>query len=190
MMLGILMFSASDAERARFHPAPRRHHEQAAYNKTLLCSGISIPCATMEAWLTSLFGSQSGLVALFLTGFLVAMFIPGGAEIFLFSSIKLHPQLFWQAIAVASLGNVLAGMTTYWIGRLLPEGKILPNRAKGWLRRIHDHGQPIMLIAWVPWLGEAICIAAGWLRLNFPISALFLSIGIFARFWLTALAAR
>ncbi len=144
----------------------------------------------MEAWLTNFFGSQSGLIALFLSGFFVAMFIPGGAEIFLFSTIKLHPQMFWQAIAVATLGNVLAGMTTYWIGRLLPQGKSLPDNAKRWLGRIHDYGQPIMLIAWVPWLGEAICIAAGWLRLNFPISALFLSSGIFVRFWLTALAAR
>ena len=91
------------------------------------------------------------------------MLIPGGAEIFLFSAIKLHPQLFWQAIAVATLGNVLAGMTTYWIGRLLPEGKSLPDKAKRWLSRIHDYGQPIMLIAWAPWLGEAICVAAGFL---------------------------
>jgi membrane protein YqaA with SNARE-associated domain len=144
----------------------------------------------MEAWLTNLFGSQSGLIALFLSGFFVAMFIPGGAEVFLFSTIKLHPQMFWQAILVASLGNVLAGMTTYWVGRLLPEGKSLPDKAKRWLNRIHEYGQPIMLIAWVPWLGEAICIAAGWLRLNFPISALFLGVGIFVRFWLTALAAR
>jgi membrane protein YqaA with SNARE-associated domain len=144
----------------------------------------------MEAWLTNFFGSQSGLIALFLSGFFVAMFVPGGAEIFLFSTIKLHPHLFWQAIAVATLGNVLAGMTTYWIGRLLPQGKSLPDNAKRWLSRIHDYGPPIMLIAWAPWLGEAICIAAGWLRLNFPISVLFLSLGIFTRFWLTALAAR
>ena len=144
----------------------------------------------MEAWLVNLFGSQSGLIALFLSGFFVAMLIPGGAEIFLFSAIKLHPQMFWQAIAVATLGNVLAGMTTYWVGRLLPEGKSLPEKAKRWLNRIQDYGQPIMLIAWVPWLGEAICISAGWLRLNFLVSASFLAIGIFVRFWLTALAAR
>ncbi len=144
----------------------------------------------MEAWLTQFLSSQSGLIALFLSGFFVAMLIPGGAEIFLFSAIKLQPHLFWQAIAVATFGNVLAGVTTYWIGRFLPEGKSLPEKAKRWLNRIQSYGQPIMLIAWVPWLGEAICIAAGWLRLNFPISALFLSVGIFTRFWLTALAAR
>ena len=118
------------------------------------------------------------------------MLIPGGAEIFLFSTIKLHPSMFWQAILVATVGNVLAGMTTYWVGRLLPEGKSLPDKAKRWLSRIKSYGQPIMLIAWVPWLGEALCIAAGWLRLNFFISAIFLAVGIFTRFWLTALAAR
>ena len=110
----------------------------------------------MEAWLVNFFGSQSGLIALFLSGFFVAMLVPGGAEIFLFSAVKLHPQMFWQAIAVATLGNVLAGMTTYWVGRLLPEGKSLPEKSKRWLSKIHDYGQPIMLIAWAPWLGEAI----------------------------------
>ena len=144
----------------------------------------------LEAWLASLFSSQSGLIALFLSGFVVAILVPGGAEIFLFSVIKLHPAMFWQAILVATLGNVLAGMTTYWLGRLLPEGKSMPEKARRWLSRIKTYGQPIMLIAWIPWLGEALCIAAGWLRLNFPLSALFLTAGIFARFWLTALAAR
>ena len=45
-------------------------------------------------------------------------------------------------------------------------------------------GAPILLLSWTPLLGDALCVAAGWLRLNAGYCALFMAIGKFARYWL------
>jgi len=38
----------------------------------------------------------------------------------LFGLLKLNPDLFWPAIAVATLGNTLGGLSSYLLGRLIP----------------------------------------------------------------------
>jgi membrane protein YqaA with SNARE-associated domain len=143
----------------------------------------------MEAWLSSWFGPENGLAIMFVSGFLAATLLPGGSEAFLFGLLKLHPHLFWQAIGVATLGNTLGGLVSYGVGRFLPEGKLLTGKAGQWLARVQHHGSPILLLAWAPWIGDALCVAAGWLRLNVWWVTAFMAIGKFARFWVTALAA-
>ncbi len=143
----------------------------------------------MEFWLTSLFTGDAGLATVFVAGFLAATLLPGGSEIFLFALLALHPQLFWPAIWVATAGNTLGGLTSYAIGRLLPEGKSLPPKAQEWRARVHYYGSPLMLLAWTPWLGDALCVAAGWLRIDLWWSTFYMAVGKFARFWVTGLAA-
>ena len=56
-------------------------------------------------------------------------------------------------------------MTTYAIGRLLPartQARLDP-RVLAVLRR---HGAWLTMFAWLPVVGDALCAAAGWLRLN------------------------
>ena len=55
--------------------------------------------------------------------------------------------------------------------------------------RVRRYGAPVLLLAWVPLIGDALCLAAGWLRLNPWQAALFMAIGKFARYWLITLAA-
>jgi membrane protein YqaA with SNARE-associated domain len=143
----------------------------------------------LEAWLTACFTSDAGLFAVFGAAFLAATILPGGAEVFLFSFLALKPQLFWPAIAVATFGNTVGGASSYAIGRFLPEGKTLPTNAQEWLHRVRRFGTPILLLAWAPWIGDALCVAAGWLRLNIWWSLVFMAIGKYARFWVTGLAA-
>ena len=40
----------------------------------------------------------------------------------------------------------------------------------------------------MPVIGDALCVAAGWLRLGVGSCALFMAIGKFARYWLVAQA--
>ena len=121
------------------------------------------------------------LGALFASSFLAATLLPGGSEAVLFGVLKLHPDQFWMALSVATLGNTLGGMSSYLLGRLLPQTKPL----KG-LATVRRWGTPALLLSWVPLLGDPLCVAAGWLRLNPWWSTLFIALGKFARYWIIA----
>ena len=121
------------------------------------------------------------LWALFSSSFLAATLLPGGSEAVLFGVLKLHPGQLWIALAVATLGNTLGGMSSYLIGRIIPQKTEL----KG-LARVQRYGAPILLLSWVPIIGDPLCVAAGWLRLNPWLSALYIAAGKFARYCVIA----
>ena len=121
------------------------------------------------------------LGALFFSSFLAATLLPGGSEVVLFGVLKLHPGQFWIALGVATLGNTLGGLSSYLIGRLIPSTKPV----KG-LDAVQRWGSPALLLSWVPLLGDPLCVAAGWLRLNAWWSVLFIAVGKFARYWVIA----
>jgi membrane protein YqaA with SNARE-associated domain len=75
-------------------------------------------------------------------------------------------------------------MATYLIGRFLATKK--PLREIEWLRR---WGPAALLLAWAPFVGDALALAAGWLRLNWVAAAAFQAAGRFARYWVVAQAA-
>lgn len=114
------------------------------------------------------FSSQAGLWGLFLAAFVSATLLPGGAEVVLVAYLHQHPESLALALAVATAGNTLGGLTSYLVGRLVPnKGKVNP-RAMAWL---HRYGYAALLFSWIPLFGDALCLAAGWLRLN-PLFAL------------------
>jgi membrane protein YqaA with SNARE-associated domain len=76
-----------------------------------------------------------------------------------------------------TLGNTLGGMSSYLIGRIIPQRTKL-NGVK-WVQR---YGSPVLLAAWVPIIGDPLCVAAGWLRINPWLSALAMAIGKFVRY--------
>lgn len=123
------------------------------------------------------------LWALFVSSFLAATLLPGGSEAVLFGILRAHPQLFWPALAVATLGNTLGGMSSYAIGRFIPQRRELRG-----LERVRQHGTPVLLLSWVPIIGDAFCVAAGWLRLNAWLAVAFMAAGKFGRYLLIATA--
>jgi hypothetical protein len=80
------------------------------------------------------------LWGLFVATFLAATLLPGGSEAALFGVLKLDPGLLWPALAVATAGNTLGGLTSYFIGRSIPQHRTL----KG-LDRVRRHGTAILL---------------------------------------------
>ncbi len=128
--------------------------------------------------------ASASLGALFASSFLAATLLPGGSEAVLFGVLKLHPEQLWPALGVATLGNTLGGMSSYLLGRLIPQTKPL----KG-LATVQRWGSPVLLLSWVPLLGDPLCIAAGWLRLNPWWSTLFIAFGKFGRYWVIAVLA-
>ncbi len=126
---------------------------------------------------------STSLWALFASSFLAATLLPGGSEVVLFGVLKVHPQQLWPALAVATVGNTLGGLSSYCIGRFIPQKKTLTG-----LNRVQRFGAPVLLLSWVPIVGDPLCLAAGWLRLNPWWSALYMALGKFARYWLLAAA--
>jgi membrane protein YqaA with SNARE-associated domain len=123
----------------------------------------------------------SSLLALFASSFLAATLLPGGSEIVFAGVLNAKPHLYWPALAVVTIGNTLGGMSSYLIGRLLPQRAEL----KG-LKWVQSYGSPALLAAWVPIVGDPLCVAAGWLRIDPWLAALFMAIGKFARYFAIA----
>ena len=128
--------------------------------------------------------AESGLWGLLAASFLSATILPGGSEALLWGFLQLHPGEQGAALALATLGNTAGSMTSWWCGRVLPKWQRLeniPHRGK-----VERWGSPVLLLAWAPLIGDALCVAAGWLRLHWLPCLLFMAAGKAARYWLVA----
>jgi membrane protein YqaA with SNARE-associated domain len=121
------------------------------------------------------------LWGLFASSFLSATLLPGNSEVVLAALLLQAPALKWPLILVATAGNTLGGMTSYLVGRIFPK----PNegRAVRWLAR---YGPAALLLSWAPIVGDALCVASGWLRQNAAVAALFIAAGKGLRYWALA----
>ena len=52
-------------------------------------------------------------------------------------------------------------------------------RAEKWVQRF---GAPVLLLAWLPVVGDPLCAVAGWLRLPFWPCVVYIAIGKFGRY--------
>ena len=138
------------------------------------------------------FTAEAGLAGLFLASFLSATLLPGGSEAVLFAVIRLHPEQTLAALLLATLGNTLGGMLTYYMGRLLPQHLAPEKLCEAVSTRTalaRRRGPPILLLAWTPIIGDALCAAAGWLRLPPLACALWMAAGKAARYALVVAGA-
>lgn len=131
--------------------------------------------------LSQFLSSDISLWGLFISSFLAATLLPGGSEAVLVGVLKLHPETFWLALLLGTVGNTLGGMVSFGMGRLLP-----PTHQLKFVDKMQRYGTPVLLLAWVPIIGDALCVAAGWLRLNWWKAVLFMALGKFARYYLIA----
>jgi membrane protein YqaA with SNARE-associated domain len=123
------------------------------------------------------FSPESGLLGLALSSFVSATLLPGTSELVLLAVLQQYPDKWWTAIGVATVGNTLGSMTSYVLGRLVP------NRAEAKaVERVRRYGYPILLFAWAPVVGDALPLAAGWLRFNPWLTTFFIALGKFARY--------
>ena len=95
----------------------------------------------------------------------------------LYGVLSLYPEEKWKAIGIATLGNTLGGLTSYAIGRIVPKPKT--GRALSALQR---YGTPALLLSWVPFIGDPLCVATGWLRMSPWRATLFMAIGKLGRY--------
>ena len=123
---------------------------------------------------------------LFLSAFISSTLFPGGSEatlLYLASEAK-HPLLL--LLIVATLGNTLGAMTSWGIGRLIAirySAEKLPKESQQKaVARIQKYGSPVLLLSWLPIIGDPLCVAAGWLRVNWLYALVFIAVGKAVRY--------
>ena len=127
-------------------------------------------------------------LTLFLSAFGAATILPGSSELVLSALLIDHPQALMPLLVVATIGNTMGGVANWLLGRFLvhfqerawfPVSKRRLDQASDLFRR---HGYPLLLLSWVPVIGDPLTVAAGLLRARFLPFLLLVLIGKAARY--------
>ncbi len=129
--------------------------------------------------------------ALFASALVSSTLFPGGSEALLLYRLQ-EENGSWWLIAIATLGNVLGSIITYLMGKYgfqfshrwfrISEGKLA--RAEHHFQRF---GTPALLFAWLPIIGDPLCLVAGSLRYSFVWFIILVTTGKVLRYTLIAL---
>lgn len=154
----------------------------------------------MEAWLESSIHAflaafalpEIGMSAIFIVSLVSATLLPLGSEPAVFAYVKLNPDMFWPAVVIATLGNTIGGIISYAMGsgaqiawhKIQDETKPVKNDrwhriSEKWFAKL---GPPALLLSWLPGIGDPLCAVAGWLKLSFWPSVMYMAIGKFLRY--------
>lgn len=124
---------------------------------------------------------SGGPGGLFIGSFLASTLLPGGSEAMLLWALQLRPEQAAMLWGVATLGNTLGGLSSWligwWLARRFPGRGLSEARQRKALRRLSRYGSPVLLLSWLPVIGDPLCLAAGWGGVR-PIPAiLFIGLG-------------
>lgn len=123
-----------------------------------------------------------GLFGLFLGSFLAGSIVPFSSEVLLGSALLAGVDPVACLIST-SLGNTLGGMSCYYIGRLgkmewmTKYLKVKETTLHKYTTFLRGKGAWLGFFAWLPYAGEAISVALGYLRANALIVAVSMLIG-------------
>ena len=130
---------------------------------------------------------ELGYIGLFIASFLAATVVPFSSEI-IFSAMVFGGLDPWTCVWVATLGNWLGGLTSYYVGLL---GKvewiekyfhIKKEKIETFTVRIQKYGDWIAFFSFVPFIGDVIAVATGFFRCKWWKVAVSMLIGKFVRY--------
>lgn len=125
----------------------------------------------------------TGLTGLFISSFISSTLLPGGSELVLTLLDQQGTYSAMVLLTVATAGNTLGGMTSWWLGDFLSRRmRPLNEERQKAVARMETYGAPLLLLSWLPVIGDPLCVAAGWLRVRFLWALLFIAIGKAARY--------
>jgi membrane protein YqaA with SNARE-associated domain len=147
----------------------------------------------IAAWVQGWLGEDAGLLGLFVSALLSATILPGSSEVVMIGLLTAYPQLAWQAFAVATIGNVIGCVLTYGMGYAARQGyerfqRVGFRLSPSAVSRLQRFGPPALFLAFLPLVGDALVLAAGWLRLPFMQSLWWMACGKAARYLVLVLS--
>lgn len=127
-----------------------------------------------------------GYEGLFIASFLASTILPFGSEGILIYLVQKKMNMI-ILVLLASIGNFLGSCTTYYIGL---RGRIIAAKYLDLNPKDLDKAEMIfkkygsftLLFTWLPFIGDAITVAGGLLRLDFRIFSIFVFTGKFLRY--------
>jgi len=125
--------------------------------------------------------------ALFLSAFLSATLLPGSSEALLLYRLSEQEAVIPLLISATS-GNLLGSIVTYYMGvfgNTLMHKRWLGIDEKGLLKAEKNYqrwGVYSLLLAWLPVIGDPLCLLAGLMRVNLIAFMMLAGIGKLARY--------
>ena len=128
-----------------------------------------------------------GYLGLFVSSFLAGSIVPFSSEVVMAATLAVGLSPFW-CVVVVTLGNTAGGMTCYYMGRL---GRI------DWIERyfgvrrekvqrvqrfLQGRGALMAFFTFLPFVGEAIAIALGFMRSNLTLTLVSMFVGKLLRY--------
>ena len=128
-----------------------------------------------------------GYLGLFIASFLGATIIPFSSEL-VFSLLIIKGYDFNLSLLVATTGNWLGGLSSYFLGRLgkwstlekyfrLKKEKIVKFKTN-----IDKWGSLLAFFCWLPIVGDPIAVGLGFFRTNYVLVAMWMFIGKLIRY--------
>ena len=135
------------------------------------------------------FWQTHALSLMFVSAFLSATVLPGNSEV-VFVALAVPKLVLGSLFSTdilalvffATLANGLGSLTTYGIGRWMPKFDPKNHRTLWVMNQIKRYGAITLLLSWLPVVGDLFCAIAGWLRLNFVASSVFIFLGKLVRY--------
>lgn len=145
-----------------------------------------------SAWLQGWLNPQAGLLGVFVSALLSATVLPGSTEVVLAAKIVAYPALAWPAFGVALLGSAIGCALNFGMGHAARNGwerfkHIQVDEAHSRVARLRRFGPPVLVLSVLPLVGDALVLAAGWLRMPFWHSLFWIAVGKGTRYLLVVL---
>ncbi|WP_300703714.1 YqaA family protein [Bacteroides sp.] len=134
-----------------------------------------------------------GYLGLFISALLAGSIIPFSSELVMIALVKvgLSPAL---CVLAATLGNTIGGMTCYYMGHLGKIDwiekyfKVKKEKIEKMQHFLKGKGALMAFFAFLPFVGEAIAIALGFMRSNVLLTTTSMFVGKLVRYILMLLA--
>lgn len=130
------------------------------------------------------------LGGLFSSAFISSTIAPGASEAVLAYMVKMGSYNLLGLLTVASVGNTLGALTTWWLGAMaakkMPAETVLSPKKQQALTWVRQYGHWSLLFSWLPVVGDGLCFAGGWLKLAFIPACLAILVGKTARYAVVA----
>ena len=111
------------------------------------------------------------LWGLFVSAFISSTIAPGASEAVLAYMVSTGEYQVEKIIVIATIGNTLGALTTWFLGWLaakkFPLENFLEKSRQKAILTVRRWGAWALLFSWLPIVGDGLCFAGGWLKLTF-----------------------